>query len=277
MTECEVTRRALHAYLDGELVGDERRNVEAHLRACAACRRAHDNELALAAAIRQAVPSPPVPEQLERRVARLVAEEAGSRRRAWLAAGLAAGLTLLTIGLVGRAPDDPRRNGPASEFVRVAVDSHLRYVAGRLPLEVRSEDPSRVSRFFEGRVPFHLTLPDYRGGPGEVKFYTLEGGRLVAFTGDYAAYVAYRMDGRPISLLVASADKVKPAGREVVRSGALEFHLDAVAGLNVIAWVDNGLGYALVSDLSVSGERSCLVCHGSPSERKKIPGFAPRT
>lgn len=276
MSDCEATRRALHAYVDGELVGEERRAVELHLRSCAACRRAHDSEAALVAAIRAAVPSPPAPAGLGERVARLVQDEGASRHRAWLVASLAAAVTLVTIALTSRTPGRVEPEPPA-EFVRVAVDSHLRYVAGRLPLEVRSEQPEQVSRFFAGRVPFNLTLPDYRVGPGEEKFYELEGGRLVTYAGDYAAYVAYRMDGRPISLLAASADKVRPSGRETVRSGALTFHMDAVAGLNVITWVDKGLGYALVSDLSVSGERSCLVCHGSPSERKKIPGFAPRS
>jgi anti-sigma factor RsiW len=275
VTECEVTRRALHAYVDGELVGEERQAVESHLQSCAACRRAHENEVALVAAVREALPRPAAPDALRQRVERLTAPETARSRRHWLVAALAAGVTLLAIAFTTRTRAPlPQR---PEEFVSVAVDSHLRYVAGRLPLEVRTAQPESVSRFFAGRVPFNLTLPDYQVGPGEEKFYELEGARLVALTGDYAAYVAYRMDGRSISLLVASADKVHPAGRETVRSGALTFHQDAVAGLNVITWIDKGLGYALVSDLSVTGERSCLVCHGSPSERKKIPGFAPRS
>jgi anti-sigma factor RsiW len=200
----------------------------------------------------------------------LAAAPSRRTRRAWLAGAAAAGLTLLGLLSWRRTAPEPNR------FVSVAVDSHLRYASGRLPLEVRSARPDEISRFFTGRVPFNLTLPDYQVGPGERKFYELEGGRLVSLGGDYGAYVAYRMDGRPISLLAASSESARPSGRQAVTSGALTFHLDRVAGLNVITWTDKGLTYALVSDLSVGGEQSCLVCHGSPSERRKIPGFAPR-
>jgi anti-sigma factor RsiW len=130
-----------------------------------------------------------------------------------------------------------------------------------------------VADWFAGRVPFHLTLPDYPVGAGERKPYTLVGGRLVAFDGDYAAYVAYRMQDRPISLLVTSSAAARPAGGVEVTSGRLTFHLESVAGLKVITWVDHGLTYALVSDLREDGARSCLVCHGTEQERRKLEGL----
>lgn len=275
MTDCDAVRRLLLAHLDGELVGDERQAVEAHLQDCAACRRAHAAEASLTSAIEAALSRPAAPEALRARVLGLAERSGASSRRYFtIAATLAAAVAIAAIG-IGRFRAGEA--GKQNDLVSLAVDSHLRYAGGRLPLEVRSEKTDDVSRFFEGRVPFHLTLPDYPVGPGEQKFYTLQGGRLVALRDDYAAYVAYRMEERPISLLVASAARVQPRGRETVTSGRLTFHLDSVAGLNVITWIDNGLAYALVSDLSVNGDKSCLVCHGSPSERKKIPGFsAPR-
>jgi anti-sigma factor RsiW len=101
----------------------------------------------------------------------------------------------------------------------------------------------------------------------------LMGGRLVAFHGDYAAYVAHRMDERPISLLVTSASAVQPEGGVRVSSGAFTFHLESVAGLKVISWTDRGLTYALVSDLREDGAQSCLVCHGTEPERRKLDGL----
>ena len=141
---------------------------------------------------------------------------------------------------------------------------------------MQSDRPERVSGWFAGRVPFHLALPDYPVGPGERKFYRLEGGRLVSFRNDYAAYVAYRMDEQPISLLVTSASSVTPEGGSLVKSGALTFHVESVAGLKVITWTDNGLTYALASDVAVEASRSCLVCHGSAAERDKIERFPRR-
>jgi anti-sigma factor RsiW len=183
--------------------------------------------------------------------------------------GWAAAAALLAVAATvwwGGSPRPAPKARAGSTFASVAVDAHLRHVRGQLPLEVRSESPEEVSRWFEGRVPFHLQLPDYPVGTGEEKPYRLTGGRLIAFQDDYAAYVAYGMEGRPISLLVTSASRVSPSGGEVVRSGSLAFHVESVAGLKVITWTDNGLTYALASDLAVGGARSCIVCHAaSPS------------
>jgi anti-sigma factor RsiW len=183
-----------------------------------------------------------------------------------VAAILLAGASLL------REPARPLAR-PAGGFAALAVDTHLRHERGQLPLEVHSEVPADVSRFFEGRVPFHLTLPDYKVGRGETKPYRLVGGRLVAFEDDYAAYVAYRMDERPISLLVTSAGRVRPEGGEAIASGGLTFHIESVAGLKVITWSDNGLTYALASDLEVKGSRSCLVCHPAADARGRFEGL----
>jgi len=46
-----------------------------------------------------------------------------------------------------------------------------------------------------------------------------------------------------------------------------------MAGLKVISWSDKGLTYALASDLPVRGARSCMVCRGSPEDRRRFEGF----
>jgi anti-sigma factor RsiW len=275
--DCESVRRLIPALLDDELVGDERRPVEDHLQRCASCRAAFENESALSAAIREALPREvAAPKDLEDRVAGLPLEtKPRPGRSAWQLVGVAAALLAAVGWATLKDWGGPRSINPG--LASLAVDSHLRYASGRLPLEFRSDRPQHVSRWFAGRVPFNVTLPDYPVGPGERKFYTLEGGRLVSLEGDYVAYVAYRMEGRPISLLVASAERVHPSGRTVVPSGGLDFHIDSRAGLEVITWTDKGLTYALASDVSVGGAKSRLVCHGSPSERRKIEGLSPTT
>jgi anti-sigma factor (TIGR02949 family) len=298
VTSCDAFRRHISPYLDGELLGDDRAEFEAHVRACAACREELERERGVVEDIQKALPLYQAPPELRQRIERL----AGAARpaavpaaaRPWRSFGhplvLAASLVACVLagaallreptpsGARDGAPASADRGGrvvgrPAGAFAALAVDTHLRHERGQLPLEVRSETPAEVSRFFEGRVPFHLTLPDYPVGPGETKPYRLVGGRLVAFDGDYAAYVAYHMDDRPISLLVTAADRVRPEGGEAVVSGGLTFHIESVAGLKVITWTDKGLTYALASDLAVAGNRSCMVCHGSAEERRKLEGL----
>jgi anti-sigma factor (TIGR02949 family) len=269
---CESARRLLGPYLDGELVDEDRSAFEAHVETCDSCRRALRNEEAVVDAVSSAHPRTRAPETLRTRVHSLFPPGA-RRRRPWPAA-LAAGLALaLAAGYAFSRRERPRvEPGPASDLVAFAADTHLRFTRGQLPLEVGTERPDVVSSWFAGRVPFNLELPDYPVGPGESKPYRLLGGRLVSFRGDYAAYLAYRMEERPISLLVTSG-QVQPEGGEVVRFASLVFHQESVQGLKIITWSDNGLTYALASDLSVGGERSCMVCHGSPEERRRIERF----
>jgi anti-sigma factor (TIGR02949 family) len=280
--DCDAARH-VSPYLDGELAPDERAAFEAHARGCAICSHALEQERLVIRAVAASLPLHEAPSGLRARVQHLLdvaapatATPAG-RRREWRTLGqpavLAASLlacVLAGLALWRGAAVPPAGADTASGFAALAVDSHLRHARGQLPLEVRDESPAVVSAFFAGRLPFHLALPDYPLEPGETKAYHLEGGRLVGFAGDYAAFVAYRMDGRPISLLVTSAERARPEGGEVVAAGALTFHLQSVAGLKVIIWSDKGLTYALASDLAVTGSRSCLVCHGSAEERRKL-------
>jgi len=282
MTGCAAVRQYVAAYVDGELVGEDRTAFEAHLGTCPSCRRLLEEEQMTAERLRSTGPLHEAPAALRQRVDRmLVPRRRALRLRPWLTVAAAAA-ALAATGLAARAlfrptpPADARPAAVASAFAAMAADTHLRYARGQLPLEVQSDRPEQVSGWFSGRVPFHLALPDYPVGPGEQKFYRLEGGRLVSFRNDYAAYVAYRMDDQPISLLVTSASTVTPEGGSLVRSGALTFHVESVAGLKVITWSDNGLTYALASDVAVEASRSCLVCHGSAAERGKVEPFPRR-
>lgn len=280
---CEAVRRLVPAYVDGELVDAERKAFEAHVAGCDGCRRVQRDEEAASHAVREAFFAEAAPDTLRVRVCALF-EAAPARipvalRRHGtpLAAAVVVAIALAGAFLAGRharPPSAAAAVSPANDLAALAADTHLRYTRGQLPLEIGSDKPEDVSRWFAGRVPFNLALPDYPVGPGEQKFYRLQGGRLVAFGGDYAAYVAYRMDDRPISLIVTSAGLARPQGAETVRFHSLVFHQQAVEGLKVVTWSDKGLTYALASDLSVSGERSCMVCHGSPDQRRLIEGFS---
>ncbi len=287
-TGCDALRRLVSPYLDGELLGEDRAAFESHVRGCASCAASLEQEHAVVLAVQESLPLYQAPESLRRRVAELArlpepavsaappGPTAAGARPSRLVVGLLAGSVAalaLAASLLFRAPRSAEPPRAAGAFASLAVDTHLRHARGQLPLEVRSEAASEVSRFFEGRVPFHLTLPDYPVGPGEQKPYRLVGGRLVAFEDDYAAYVAYQMSDRPISLLVTSAERVRPEGGEAVAQGGLTFHIESVAGLKVITWSDKGLTYALASDLAVTGSRSCMVCHGSARERGKFEGL----
>ena len=278
MATCESWRLRVALHLDDELDAGERRLVESHLKACAACRGAFNRERLFREGIRRRRPLHVVPDDLRARVAtlvdagRAVSPAAGVRRRArtpssgavrrlraYVVAVLIAGL----VGLLGvrNISDVVVAGAEAASFPGMAVDVHKRHQRGQLPLELTTDAAGDISRWFEGKVPFVVTLPDYQETSGQENRYEIRGARLVGFNGDYAAYVAYRMDRQPISLVITSTSVARPAGEDIISARGIAFHFETIDGLKVVTWSHRNLTYALVSNLQERGQRSCMVCH----------------
>lgn len=284
MTSCHDITAQLAFYLDGELHDADRERVERHVLECKSCRARLDVERAFLESIRSAAPihtarpelvedverilsSAPdahtAPESLRQKVQHIVLREQRRFGPQRMAAIIAASVViLLGIVVAWRAfVDSPALPGPPSAFALMAVDVHNRHARGNLPLEIASASPEAISTWFAGKVSFGLQLPNYQEASGQDRLYELKGARLVGYNNDYAAYVAYQMGTRPISLVVTSASVASPSGGEQIVSKGLRFHFDIIDGLKVITWSDRGLTYALVSDLEARGQQSCVVCH----------------
>jgi anti-sigma factor RsiW len=299
MRNCESIRSQLIIYLDDELHNGELAEVETHLKDCPICRDYYARDRRLLDEIRAAKPLYTTPEELRARVGEILEEAPDafvtpeSLRRSvrrivhpgWASGrekriskrsiGIAAAvLAVLLLGLWGAIWSGPRMRTP-SEFAMMAVDTHQRRVRNQLPLEIVSDSPGKISEWFAGKVSFGLELPNYQEASGQEKLYQLEGARLVGFRGDYAAFVAYQMRNRPITLVVTSNAVATPSGGELIVSKGLKFHYDAINGLKVTTWTHRGLTYALVSDLEERGQQSCIVCHEGTKDRDFIEDFKP--
>lgn len=284
LNKCDDIRGRLTLYLDNELQGVERATVEAHLTECESCAAMLGRELDFLNAVRESGPlhiaSPSLREKAQRLLSEgdtpaLGAQPHGSVKTdiafRWVIAAAAALALLLLPILVWhfmRQSETPT-TGP-SRFAVMAADTHLRIQRGQLPLETKSASPREISDWFTNKVSFTVQLPNYQESSGQEKLYTLEGARLVGFEKDYAAYVAYRMKDRPISLVITSDSVAKPSGGEEIASQGLRFHYNAIDGLKVLTWSDRGLTYALVSDLEERGQQSCIVCHEGTKDRDFI-------
>ena len=284
MQKCEDIRGRLTLYLDDELQGEERGMVEAHLSDCESCAALFARELNFLNAIRKGAPFHVAPPELRAKVEKIlsqerVVEESRPRRASrmsWLVAAAAVLLLLLLPVLVWRVYK--QSNAPAvnaSTFALMAAETHLRHVRGQLPLEMESGSPQQISSWFLNKVNFSVKLPNYQESSGQDKLYTLEGARLVNYQSDYAAYVAYRMKDRPISLVITSDSVARPYGGEEIQARGLTFHYNAIDGLKVLTWSDRGLTYALVSDLEERGQQSCIVCHEGTKDRDLLEPLKP--
>ena len=300
MKHCEDAQAQIAFYLDDELKGDELRALEAHLAACADCRRSCEDESSFLSLVRQSRPlyvaPPELRNQVERTLLNAPAPYAASpelRKRVeqsiWQASATAFHLsgarralllTFLAVFIPAVIWLIISRNGaPAnrpSEFALVAVETHQRYLRGQLPLEIVSASPEHISRWFTDKVSFSLELPSYEEAPGQEKIYSLEGARLISFNKNYTAYVAYQMRRRPISLIVASNSVVLPSGGERIAWEGITVHYASIEGYKVMTWSHKGLTYALVSDLEGYGQESCMVCHAGPKDRDFIERLKPK-
>ena len=288
MTQCEDIATHLQLYLDDELQGDERSKVQAHLQNCEACRFSFDREREFLNALRKAGQSHKASPELRTRVSEILSDSKpvdslrrprrASSRLTWGFAAAGAFLVLvlpLIVWRFGRVGEKATARQPSS-FALMAADTHLRHMRGQLPLEIESVTPQHISEWFANKVNFSVQLPNYQESSGQEILYSLEGARLVGYKDDYAAYVAYRMKTRPISLVITSDAVAHPSGGEEIAARGLRFHYNAIQGLKVITWSDRGLTYALVSDLEERGQESCIVCHQGTKDRDLIAPLKPK-
>jgi len=285
MNNCEDICRRLNLYLDNELQGEERAAVEKHVAECESCAAILDRERSFIIAVRECAPLHLASPSLRARVRETLTgfeREATSESRHFrsssrLTWGLAIAAVLVVLVLpvvVWRVTNRPDKQA-VSSFALMAADTHLRHMRGQLPLEVETDAPQHISDWFANKVNFRVQLPNYQESSGQEKLYALEGARLVGYKDDYAAYVAYQMSHRPISLVITSDSVVKPSGGEEIVARGLRFHYNAIQGLKVLTWSDRGLTYALVSDLEERGQQSCIVCHEGTKDQDLIAPLKP--
>ena len=286
MRTCEEIRGRLTLYLDNELQGEERGVVEAHLSDCESCAALFARELNFLKAVRESASTHVAPPELRAKIQKILTDGASGvaevsrprrvSRLSWLVAAAAALLLLLMPFLVWRISKQSKLPAvKASSFALMAAETHLRHVRGQLPLEMETESPQQISSWFLNKVNFSVKLPNYQESSGQDKLYTLEGARLVNYQSDYAAYVAYRMKDRPISLVITSDSVAHPSAGEEIKARGLTFHYNAIDGLKVLTWSDRGLTYALVSDLEERGQQSCIVCHEGTKDRDLLEPLKP--
>lgn len=285
MKSCEDIRRRLNLYLDNELQGAERAAVEVHLRECLSCAGIFEREQSFINAIRECGPLHAASPALRMRVQEtLIGSEReasssprrfGSRPRFTWGLAIAAMLLVLVLPIVIWRTMSRSDKPTTSSFALMAADHHLRRTRGQLPLEIETAVSQDISNWFANKVHFSVKLPNYQESSGQEKLYELEGARLVGYKDDYAAYVAYRMKERRISLVITSDSVVKPSGGEEIVARGLRFHYNAIHGLKVLTWSDRGLTYALVSDLEERGQQSCIVCHEGTKDKDLIEPLKP--
>jgi mycothiol system anti-sigma-R factor len=233
-------QRFVDTYLDGEFAESDRRELEAHLAACEPCRRRVQTQAEWKVAIKAAAPREPAPSALRARVmARLPSEPAREKLPPWrfwagrvlpasTAAGILAMLVLSRLQWSGVAAD--------------VVAKHRR----NLPLEAIGSS-EQVKRWYADKVDFPVRPPSFAAAPR----VQLRGGRLADIHDRQAAYLVYDLDGNRVSVFIFDPGRLPPFGvaARQERIGNREVYFDRERGTNVALYRDQGVGYAITSDL----------------------------
>jgi Putative zinc-finger len=249
MMECSEVRQQLEEYRRGELGVAAAAAVEAHLATCAACRRLHDENVALAAVVR-GLGRTPAPSGLRRRVAAL--PEGRRRWRAWLARPwVASALSAAAVALVllpwvrfgERRPSDP-----LEALLQSGVAEHRRIL---LQLEAGPgavDDPAAL--FERVRSVTEVQLPTVFAGVGDLRLLTA---RPTVLVNRKSAAAALRYPASPVvtCFVLPGKDLPPPPERGRVQIERYRPYQGRVDEFNVIYWKTGDLAYLMVSGLDI--------------------------
>jgi len=250
--QCADCRGLLHAYLDGELMPDEREAVRQHLATCASCAAEYETLVALSRQLKTKLERPTAPDTLKARIRadleraestaahppfQTMAEPPAGRtpRRSWLGL-VAAGLVIAALSSAVTATL-VHRNALRASIADQVLSSHIRsLLPGRLT-DVASNDLHNVKPWFNGRIDFSPSVPrlDSAGFP-------LLGGRLDYAGGQPVAVVVYRHQQHVINVFSWPAE-TRSVSPTVVRTDH---------GYHLIHWSDATGDFWAVSDLNLA-------------------------
>lgn len=264
MSLCQSIDTLAMAYLDDELVAEERRELELHVLDCAPCRHHVEAERAELAHLRKALAAPPAPDLFKARLARALDDEdrtaaKTSRQRSlssigrWLLPGSAMAVAAVAIFafVAIRPPEAAQRSGAVAKEV-------VRQQTRTMPLEVQGAGTGPWLR--ANFAP--IEPPTFRTARHEIR---LLGARLTAVSGHNAAQLRYLVTsgGNQFTLTAVVIDDLRNdelTGGTPVKFGDRTLHVHDANGMPAVTYVDeHHMGYAFASDRLTAQELLELV------------------
>jgi len=234
---CGEAASSVQAYVDGELAGIDREQVQRHLGTCQSCARSCVLLGRFKAAVRAHLPRPPVPSDLRQRL-RFVLERAEGmpgRRWAWSSYPRLVPAAVAAVLLLGIMVNTRRQSAVLSQAQRTYQTE--------MPMDIVGSDCGSISSWFRGRVDFPVHAPAFSGQA------SCRGGRLVNVGERMGAYVVYQSNGHRVTLLVFDPrdESIDAPHRRMVNGREILF--DGGPGISTAVYRERGLSYVVTSDL----------------------------
>jgi anti-sigma factor RsiW len=227
----------LDLYVDGELLGGELAEAEAHLRVCPTCAAEALSRLQLKrmtqAAGRRFSPRP------EFRLK--IAQSIDAAKRPWWARRWAPALAAAAALVLMLVPATLwLQHSRSEQALSELADLHVSTLASANPVDVVSSDRHTVKPWFQGKLPFTFNLPELQTSP-----FKLIGGRLTYFQQSPGAQLLFEVGKHQISVFIFQ----NRAELSRLNSGS---SLSRKLAFNTETWADGGLWYFVLGDASPS-------------------------
>ena len=241
---CDLTKRFVPGYLDGELDLVRVIEFEAHIKGCAECVRELENQQALRTTLRRGQLAYAAPAQLRQNILSAlpaaIANRSPDRGLRWPSAQIfqwAAAFAVLAVCVVALWQFVPGLRGRwADERIAAEVFAdHVRSLEANHLMDVASTDQHTVKPWFNGKLDFSPPVEDPSGDG-----FPLVGGRLDYLEGREVAALVYQRRQHFINVFVW------PDATSASSSRAIEPR----QGYNLTRWSQGGFQFWAVSDVN---------------------------
>ena len=251
---CEEVREYLLPFIDQELNKKVSSEIETHLHSCPLCSREFKSEKRIESAIKKKMVRDRAPLALRQKLIRQI-DQLETRSSLWPVLSslfqfrpkrVLAAVAVLSI-IIGSFYIYRTVITPYFPIFQEALNNHTNFLAGGFSLEITSSQAEEVSSWFQEKVDFPVSVPEF---PGEE--IELLGGKLIRIKDQDVVYLFYHGQEYDFSFLIHDCTEVRlPPVRSVEVHGH-KFDVFTSQGYNVIHLEDNHeRACTIVSDMDL--------------------------
>jgi mycothiol system anti-sigma-R factor len=249
--KCGEIQELLTAYVDGEVTTKEKIILEDHLGSCTSCTTTLGMERSLKTLVHEKGQSVLVPQNLRERIGKISLEKRRHSALRSVLSRLGSGpLPLYALAAAALVLFIFRNSVlfHKGSLIEEAILTHRRVVAGEIPLEVRTQDATRLSIDLAGRTELQMNpmVHDLQ----KMGFY-LEGGGIIRIADQQTIYTMYKGHEHAISCFRLKArPEVVPRGTKEIPNDGRPFRVFRQGETNALAtWESESDLCIRVSDL----------------------------
>lgn len=238
--DCKNIEETLSGVLDKQLAKEDIAPIEQHLRNCQKCTNLFASLKNVDAILKEHLPQEHASQHLKEKVLESLRLERietllerGSNQRSWLRQVIPAGAAAICLLAVLLFWEQSR----PINLAETAISSHIKSLSGQLTIEEFDSSPKKLERWFSGKFPFQVNVPDL-----SQEGYRLVGGRLCHLKGIDAAYIYFEKQGNILSLFVGECSEKR-------HSHGDEQGMAVSDGSTAVCWSNNHLDYVIVSNI----------------------------